>query len=171
MVSIVIVSFNTVRELVSCLESIERSAGSLPHEVEVILVDNASADGTVETVRARFPAVRMIANDVNVGFPKANNQALPLARGEYVLFLNPDSELAPGTLERLVAALRGFPERAAVGPRVHKPNEFMSHNCARRGCSIPASPNTSRRLRWSSMALCTLLRRTMHLRWMRARGG
>ena len=132
MVSIVIVSFNTVRELVSCLESIERSAGSLPHEVEVIVVDNASADGTVETVRARFPAVRMIANDANVGFPKANNQALPLARGEYVLFLNPDSELAPGTLERLVAALSGFPERAAVGPRVRKPNEFMSHNCARR---------------------------------------
>src|SRR5207253_1588533 len=85
-------------------ESIERSAGSLPHEVEVILVDNASADGTVETVRARFPAVRMIANDVNVGFPKANNQALPLARGEYVLFLNPDSELAPGTLECLLGA-------------------------------------------------------------------
>src|SRR3989440_1325115 len=130
MVSIVIVSFNTVREVLACLASIERSARSLPHEV--ILVDNASADGTVEAVRARFPAVRLIANDANVGFPKANNQALRLVRGEYVLFLNPDSELEPGTPERLVAELEGFPERAAVGPRVRKPSEFMSHNCARR---------------------------------------
>ena len=129
-VSIVIVSFNTVRELLACLASIERSARSLPHEV--ILVDNASADGTVEAVRARFPAVRLIANDANVGFPKANNQALPLVRGEYVLFLNPDSGVEPGTLDRMVAQLEGFPERAAVGPRVRKASEFMSPNCARR---------------------------------------
>ena len=132
MVSIIIVSFNTVRELLACLESIERATRSVPHQVEVILVDNASADGTVEAVRARFPAVRVIANDANVGFPKANNQALPLARGEYVLFLNPDSELGPGTLEQLVAGLEEIPERAAVGPRVRKPSEFMSPNCARR---------------------------------------
>jgi len=131
-VSIIIVSFNTVRELLACLESIERATRSVPHQVEVILVDNASADGTVEAVRARFPAVRVIANDANVGFPKANNQALPLARGEYVLFLNPDSELGPGTLEQLVAGLEEIPERAAVGPRVRKPSEFMSPNCARR---------------------------------------
>ena len=130
MVSIVLVSFNTVSELLACLASIERSARSVPHEV--ILVDNASADGTVEAVRARFPTVRLIANDANVGFPKANNQALPLVRGEYVLFLNPDSELERGTLERMVAQLEGFPERAAVGPRVRKPSEFMSPNCARR---------------------------------------
>ena len=129
-VSIVIVSFNTVREVLACLESIERGAASVPHEV--ILVDNASGDGTVEAVRARFPAVGLVANDANVGFPKANNQALPLVRGAYVLFLNPDSELAPGTLERMLAELERFPERAAVGPRVRKPSEFMSPNCARR---------------------------------------
>src|SRR5207248_2744187 len=70
--------------------------------------------------------------DANVGFPKANNQALPLVRGEYVLFLNPDSGVDPGTLDRMVAQLEPFPERAAVGPRVRKPSEFMSHNCARR---------------------------------------
>ena len=96
------------------------------------MVDNASSDGTVEAVRARFPTVRVIANEANVGFPKANNQALPLARGEYVLFLNPDAELGAGTVEQLVAALEPYPARAAVGPRVRKPSEFMSHNCARR---------------------------------------
>src|SRR5207237_8776159 len=119
-----------VREVLACLESIERGAASVPHEV--ILVDNAFADGTVEAVRARFPAVGLIANDANVGFPKANNQALPLVRGEYVLFLNPDSELAPGTLERMLAQLDGFPERAAVGPRVRKPSALMWRTCARR---------------------------------------
>src|SRR5437868_15541903 len=131
MVSILIVSFNTVREVLACLASIERGAPSVPHEVDVILVDNGSADGTVEAVRAQFPAVRLIANDANVGFPKANNQALPLVRGEYVLFLNPDSELAPGTLERMVAQLDGVPERAAVGLRVRKPSELMARPCAR----------------------------------------
>jgi GT2 family glycosyltransferase len=133
-VSIVIVSFNTVRELLACLESIERStrSGGGPHELEVILVDNASSDGTAEAVRVRFPAVRVIANEANVGFPRANNQALPLVRGEYVLFLNPDSELGADTLEQPVAGLEQHPERAAVGPRVRRPSEFMSPNCARR---------------------------------------
>src|SRR5205085_1237445 len=134
MVSILIVSFNTVREVLACLASIERGAASVPHEVDVILVDNGSADGTVEAVRAQFPAVRLIANDANVGFPKANNQALPLVRGEYVLFLNPDSELAPGTLERMLAQLDGFPERAAAGPRVRTPSAAMPR---RRAAAAP----------------------------------
>src|SRR2546430_16922495 len=99
-VSIVVVSFNPVREVLVCLESIERSARSVPHEV--ILVDNASADGTVEAVRARFPAVRLIANDANVRVPQANNQAPPLVRGEYVLFLNPDSGVEAGSPRPIV---------------------------------------------------------------------
>jgi len=129
-ISILIVSFNTAHELVACIESIGRCAAAIPHEV--IVVDNGSTDGSVEAVRRRFPAVQVIANQENLGFPKANNQALPLVRGEYMLFLNPDSELQPGTLERMLAELAGFPERAAVGPRVRKPSEFVSPNCARR---------------------------------------
>jgi len=130
LISIVIVSFNTARELVACLESIERCASGVPHEI--IIVDNASSDGSVEAVRARFPAVRLIANQENVGFSHASNQMLPLARGEYLFFLNPDSELQPGTLERLLAELAAFPERTAVGPRIRKPSEFISRTCARR---------------------------------------
>src|SRR2546426_5793888 len=129
-ISILIVSFNTAPELVACLESLARCAAALPHEI--IVVDNDSSDGSVEAVQKRFPAVQVIANQENLGFPKANNQALPLARGEYVLFLNPDSEMQPGTLERMLAELAGFPERAAVGPRVRKQHEFISPNCARR---------------------------------------
>ena len=130
MISILIVSFNTAHELVACLESIARCAAAIPHEI--IVVDNGSSDGLVEAVRTRFPAVQLVLNQENLGFPKANNQALPLARGEYILFLNPDSEVQPGTLERMLAELGGFPERAAVGPRVRKPSEFISRNCARR---------------------------------------
>jgi GT2 family glycosyltransferase len=129
-ISILIVSFNTAHELVACLESIERCAAAIPHEI--IVVDNASSDGSVEAVRRRFPAVQLVANQENLGFSKANNQALPLVRGEYVFFLNPDSELQPGTLEQVLAELAGFPERAAVGPRVRKPQEFISRTCARR---------------------------------------
>jgi GT2 family glycosyltransferase len=129
-VSIVIVSFNTERELVACLGSIERCAGAVPHEI--IVVDNASTDGSVAAVRERFPAVQVIANEANLGFSKANNQALPRVRGEYILFLNPDTELQPGTLERMLAELDGVPERAAVGPRIRRQHEFISRNCARR---------------------------------------
>ena len=130
MLSIVIVNFNAARELVACLASLERCAAAIPHEVFV--VDNATSDGSPEAVRARFPAVQLITNDANLGFPKANNQVLPRVRGEYILFLNPDSEMQPGTLERMLAELARFPERAAVGPRVRKPSEFISRNCARR---------------------------------------
>src|SRR5438445_639047 len=129
-ISILIVSFNTAPELVACLESLARCAAALPHEI--IVVDNGSTDGSVEAVRTRFPAVQLVTNQENLGFSKASNQALPLARGEYVLFLNPDSEMHPGTLERMLAELAGFPERAAVGPRVRKQHEFISPNCARR---------------------------------------
>jgi len=129
-ISIVIVSFNTAPELVACLESIERRASAIP--LQVIVVDNGSCDGSVAAVRARFPPVQLIANQENAGFPRANNQALPLVRGEYVFFLNPDSELEAGTLERMVAELAAFPDLAAVGPRVRRPDEFYTRNCARR---------------------------------------
>jgi len=129
-ISILIVSFNTAPELVACLESLARCAAALPHEI--IVVDNGSSDGSVEAVQQRFPAVQLVTNQENLGFSKASNQALPLARGEYVLFLNPDSEMHPGTLERMLAELAGFPERSAVGPRVRKQHEFISPNCARR---------------------------------------
>ncbi|HEV2751914.1 MAG TPA: glycosyltransferase family 2 protein [Gemmatimonadales bacterium] len=130
MISIVIVTFNSVPEVLACLASIEHCAARIPHEV--IVVDNASSDGTIAALRERFPAVRLVANEENVGFPRANNQALPLVRGEYIFFLNPDSELQPGALDLLLTELDDAPGRAAVGPRVRKPSEFASRTCARR---------------------------------------
>jgi GT2 family glycosyltransferase len=129
-VSILIVTFNSLPEVLACLGSIERSAAGIPHEI--IVVDNASSDGTAAAVRARFPSARLLSNEENVGFPRANNQALPLVRGEYIFFLNPDSELQHGALERLLTELDGVSGRAAVGPRLRKPHEFASPQCARR---------------------------------------
>jgi GT2 family glycosyltransferase len=129
-VSILIVTFNSLPEVLACLASIERSAAGIPHEI--IVVDNASSDGTAEAVRARFPSVRLLSNEENVGFSRANNQALPLVRGEYIFFLNPDSEVQHGALERLLTELDGVSGRAAVGPRLRKPHEFASPQCARR---------------------------------------
>src|SRR2546428_11029056 len=86
-ISILIVSFNTAPELVACLESLARCAAAIPHEI--IEVDNGSSDGSVEAVQQQFPTLEVIENQENLGVSKANNQAPPLAPGEYVLFLNP----------------------------------------------------------------------------------
>jgi GT2 family glycosyltransferase len=118
--SVIIITWN-VRELtLGCLESIRREAGSL--SVEVLIVDNASSDGTVAAVREHFPEVVLIANAENVGFPRANNQALREARGRHILFLNPDTVVGPGTLERCVAELDADHAVGLVGCRLMYPN-------------------------------------------------
>ena len=108
-VSVVIVTYYSADVIGSCLDSIE-SAGSVSREV--FLVDNASGDGTAEIVRSKYPSVQLIANDSNRGFSAANNQAIPLCRGRYLFFLNPDAELAGNCLE---TTLRYMDENPAVG--------------------------------------------------------
>jgi GT2 family glycosyltransferase len=127
--SILIVTWN-VRELVlACVGSIYADPGA--PQLEVILVDNASEDGTVEAVVQRFPAVRVLANRQNVGFPRANNQALALARGRHVLFLNPDTELYGGTLSACLQELDAHPDIGLVGCRLEFPDGRIQYECAR----------------------------------------
>jgi len=113
-VSVIIVSWNTRELLRQSLASVVAS----PLVLETFLVDNNSTDGSVEMVRAEFPHVTVIANDVNVGFGLGNNQALALVKGEFVLLLNPDAQLEDGALDRLVEALDREPGAAVVGPMV-----------------------------------------------------
>ncbi|MBI4135514.1 glycosyltransferase family 2 protein [Candidatus Uhrbacteria bacterium] len=114
--SIVIVSWNVEEKLKECLRSIEDTLAAPRDQAtaesglvtpaafsyEVFVVDNASKDGTVQMVEQEFPWVHVIANDFNAGFAKANNQAIRLSQGRYVLLLNPDMRLFQGTLEGMV---------------------------------------------------------------------
>jgi N-acetylglucosaminyl-diphospho-decaprenol L-rhamnosyltransferase len=118
-VSVVVVSYNTRERLLACLAALEGRVLA-PHEV--IVVDNASADGSVAAVRVRFPAVTVIANTENVGFSRANNQGLRHARGPYALILNSDAEVAPGCVDALGAVLDARPDVGIVGPRTRFPD-------------------------------------------------
>jgi N-acetylglucosaminyl-diphospho-decaprenol L-rhamnosyltransferase len=114
--SIVIVSWNVRGLLRQCLHSIF-AAAERP-SCQVIVVDNASTDGSAEMVEAEFPSVQLIRNSTNRGFPAANNQGLALARGRYVLLLNPDTEVRGAALATLVDYADHHPDVAVVGPRL-----------------------------------------------------
>ena len=113
--SIVIVSWNTREWLARCLDRV-RAQTRTPHEI--IVVDNASTDGSHELVATEFPGVHLVANERNLGFAAGCNQGLERARGAYWLLLNPDTEVLDGALDRLIAYLERHPEVAAVGPRL-----------------------------------------------------
>ena len=113
--SIVIVSFNAHDDLDRCLASLAADPPALAHEV--IVVDNASADGSADVVR-RYPAVRLIETGRNLGFAAGNNRGIRASTGELLLLLNSDTVVPPGAVDGLVAVLRQHPEAAIVGPRL-----------------------------------------------------
>jgi GT2 family glycosyltransferase len=113
-VSVVIVSYNTLALTRACLRTVyEQTKGT----IEVIVVDNASADGSVEMIAREFPRVRLVANPDNRGFAAANNQGFTLALGRYVLLLNSDTEVLDGAIDRTVAFADLHPEAGVVGCR------------------------------------------------------
>ncbi|NJB85729.1 GT2 family glycosyltransferase [Lewinella marina] len=114
--SIVIVSYNVRYFLEQCLLSVERATAGM--ETETWVVDNHSADGSVEMVRRRFPWARVIANDRNPGFSVANNQALRQARGKYHLLLNPDTLVEEDTFRRCYAFAEAHPDLGGLGVRM-----------------------------------------------------
>jgi N-acetylglucosaminyl-diphospho-decaprenol L-rhamnosyltransferase len=113
-VSVIVVSYNTRERLLACLAALEARI-ALPHEV--IVVDNASADGSAAAVRARFPGAIVLENEANVGFARANNQGLERAQGDYALILNSDAEVGAGCVETLARLLDARPDVGIVGPR------------------------------------------------------
>ncbi len=117
--SIVIVSWNTRELLQSCLSSVFENAGDL--KLEVIVVDNASTDGSVAMIRESFPQVRLIENKTNVGFAAANNLVFSQCSADLVLLLNSDTIVVGDALRTLVAFVRAHPEAGAVGPRLLHP--------------------------------------------------
>ena len=119
--SIIIVSWNVKGLLRRCLDSIfQHPTSNL--QFEVIVVDNASSDGSVEMVRAEFPQVRLMANEENLGFTRANNQGIAASRGRYVLLLNPDTEVLGDALGAMVDYMDVHPDVGALGPMLLNPD-------------------------------------------------
>jgi len=123
-VSIVIVNWNTCELLRACLSSIPRAMrdgdghGAASYQIEIIVVDNGSHDGSAEMAARTFPHVRLLINERNVGFAAANNLALRGAHGRYLLLLNSDTVVRPSAIEAMVTHMDAHPDLGAVGPRL-----------------------------------------------------
>ena len=115
-VSIVIVSYNVCRLLDECLQSVQRALEGV--DADIFVVDNCSTDGTVATLSPRFPSVCFVANAENVGFARANNQAIRLSDAEYVLLLNPDTVVFQPTIKGTLQFMDAHPEAGGAGVRM-----------------------------------------------------
>lgn len=114
--SVVIVNYNVEHFLEQCLISVRKSMEGI--DGEVFVVDNNSVDGSVRMVRQKFPEVHLIANKDNVGFSKANNQAILLSKGEYVLLLNPDTVVEDSTFSKVVEFMDSHPDAGGLGVKM-----------------------------------------------------
>ena len=114
--SIIIVNYNVKYFLEQCLCSVRAAIAGM--EAEVLVVDNHSADGSVEYLRPRFPEVTFIENKDNPGFAKANNQAIRISSGEYVLLLNPDTVIGEESVRSLCFFMDEHPEAGGIGVKM-----------------------------------------------------
>lgn len=133
-VSVLIVNYNVKDYLLQCLKSIEASTGDV--SFEIIVVDSASVDGSQEFIRPRFPNITWIQLHENIGFGRANNRGLEVCKGKYVLFLNPDTIVAPDTLQTMVEFLDNATNVGLAGCKVLNPDGTFQLAC-RRGMPTP----------------------------------
>jgi GT2 family glycosyltransferase len=121
---IAIINHNTCAQLQACLTTVQHESTS-----DVVVVDNISTDGSVNMVRSKFPWVTLYANSTNPGYGAAANHAIAACRAQYVLLLNSDTRLIPGTLEALTAYLDQHPRAAIVGPRLQNLDGSLQPSC------------------------------------------
>jgi len=115
-ISVILVSYNTIEMTKKALNDLFASVGDI--ELEVLIVDNASRDNSVEVLRREYPNITLIENNKNVGFGRANNQALPFIKGRYVLLLNTDAFVEPDTLIKTKQYMDMHPKCGMVGVRL-----------------------------------------------------
>ena len=132
--SIVIVNYNVKHYLEQCLDSVFRS--ECPFDVEVFVVDNVSSDGSIPYLKERYPQVRFIQNTENVGFARANNQAIRQSTGRYVLLLNPDTIVGEHTLADSVRLMDSHPDAGGSGTRMLRTDGSFALE-SRRGLPTP----------------------------------
>lgn len=155
-VSIIILNWNTRDLLADCLDSIAQTAGDL--DITIIVLDNASTDGSQAMVQQRFPHVRLIVNQENVGFARANNQGMAVSDGRYALLLNSDALLTPGTLQALVRLADAKPQAGIVGAQLLNPDG-----------SFQASHTPFPSL-WREFLILSGVGRALYGRWYPSRG-
>jgi len=132
--SVIIVSYNVKYHLEQCIRSVQKASEGI--EVDIWVVDNASSDCSVEYLQALFPDIHFICNKENVGFSRANNQAIQASNGEYVLLLNPDTIVAEDTLKGCVEFLDAHPQVGATGVRMLNADGTFAPE-SRRGVPTP----------------------------------
>lgn len=126
-VSVIIINWNTKEILRDCLTSVYEQAGDVDYEV--IVVDNASTDGSVEMVKNDFEQAVLIENAENRGFATANNQGIAIAKGRYVLLLNSDTVVLDGAIARTVDFADAHPRAGVTGCRVLNPDRTLQSTC------------------------------------------
>ncbi|MFY0544172.1 glycosyltransferase family 2 protein [Brevibacillus sp. H7] len=134
--SIVIVNYNTCKLTCDAIQSVLRSDTSCRYEI--IVVDNHSSDDSIDTISRLFPEVILIGNAANVGFARANNQAIRMASGRYILLLNSDTVIQPDTIQVMVSFMDQHPEVGASGCKVVLPDGRLDKAC-RRGFPTPVA--------------------------------
>ncbi len=127
--SIIIVNYNVKEFLKNLIDSINKASQNL--NVEIIVIDNASDDGSVEMIKEKFNQIILIENKTNVGFGKANNQGLRIAKGKYILLLNPDTLVAEDTFTKMIEFFESHSESGMAGCKILNPDGTLQLACRR----------------------------------------
>ena len=125
--SILIITWNSEEFIRNCLDSIFLSQGNFTSEV--IVVDNGSSDETAKIVEQLYPQVNLIQNKENLGYAKANNQGIEKVRGEYILLLNPDTQVLEDALSLMYELMEENPNIGALGPKLLNPDKGVQPSC------------------------------------------
>jgi GT2 family glycosyltransferase len=126
-ISVIVISWNGKKFLLECLASL--MAQIAPYEAELIVVDNASVDGSAEAVESAFPSVLVLRNRTNLGFAKANNLAIRKARGRFLLLVNSDVVLKKNCIDRLFTYMEENPKAGLLGPQIVSADGSVQRSC------------------------------------------
>lgn len=127
LISVILVSYNTAKMSIEALDHLYASKGDF--ELEVFIIDNASKDNSVELIAEKYPDITLIKNEVNVGFGRANNQALSLIKGDYVLLLNTDAFVESNTLQKSMEYMEANVRCGVLGARLLGRNGELQPSC------------------------------------------
>lgn len=127
LISVILVSYNTAEMSIEALDCLFRSEGNF--ELEVFVIDNASKDNSVELIASKYPTIKLIENQTNVGFGRANNQALPFINGDFVLLLNTDAFVDKDSIQKSIDFMNSNPRCGVLGARLLSRNGELQPSC------------------------------------------